>query len=99
MSTRMQPKDRKEQILLAAVELSKSSNYMRVTRDQIAEKAGVAMGLVTYYFSTMAQLRRDVMRYAVRCEVLEIIAQGLALGDTQARKAPEDVRKKAVATL
>lgn len=96
---RMQPKDRKEQILIAAVELSKTGNYMQITRDQIATKAGVAMGLVTHYFSTMVQLRRDVMRYAVRVEIPEIVAQGLAMNDTQAKKAPEYLRRKALESL
>lgn len=83
-------------ILKAAIELAVIHGYQQFTRNQVAERAGVAQGAVHYHYNTMAQLRRAVMGEAVRTSNLKIIAMGLAAGDTRARKAPEDVRRKAV---
>lgn len=96
---RLLPKDRKEQILIAAIEVAQESNYMRITRDQVANKANCAPALISNYFGTMPNFRRDLMRFAVRNEVLEIIAQGLVLGDAQAKKAPQELRDKALANV
>ena len=79
--------------------MSKEIGYQKITRDAVAEAAGVSMGLVTRYFGTMVQLRRDIMRYAVREEVLEIIGQGLAAGDDHAKKAAPELRAKAFDTF
>jgi len=93
------PAARKGQILLAAVELAKEVGYNKMTRDDIAIKAGVSMGLVTHYFETMIQLRRDVMRYARNNDIPEIIAQGIANQDKHAKKAPEALKQKAIELL
>ena len=92
---RQKPDVRKDQILIAAVELAKEVGYNKMTRDAIAIKAGVSMGLVTHYFETMNQLRRDVMRYARKHEIPAIIAQGLVNNDQHARKAPPELKNKA----
>lgn len=97
--SRLEPAVRKDQILAAAVELAKLRGYGSVTRDGIAAHAGCSTGLVTKYFSTMTQLKRSIMRVAVKNHILSIIAQGLAAQDPHARKAPEDVKQKALATL
>ena len=65
----------------------------------VAERAGVSDTLVSRYFATMNQLRQAIMRRAVVLEIPEIVAQGLADGETQARKAPEALKEKAVALL
>lgn len=97
--TRVNPILRRENILIAAVELARENGYNKITRDDIAERAGVSMGLVTHYFETMVQLRRAVMRHAIQFEIVEIIAQGLANKDDHARKAPEELKKQAVDKL
>lgn len=92
---RMAPDERKETILTAAVSVAKTNGYNKMTRDDIARHAGVSTGLVTFYFSTMTQLRRAVIRSAITNEVLEVVAQGLAIGDDQAKKAPDELKKRA----
>jgi hypothetical protein len=47
----------------------------------------------------MPQLRRDIMRAAIRDSVLEIIAQGLVVKDSRALKAPDDLKKAAIQLL
>jgi AcrR family transcriptional regulator len=56
---------RREQILQAAVTLAARDGYPNIKRDEVAQRAGVAAGSVNLHFSTMTQLRRDVVRYAV----------------------------------
>lgn len=96
---RANPALRKEQILKVAISQAKERGYNKVTRDGIAEGAGVSMGLVTRYFGTMKNLRRDIIRYAISNDVAEIIAQGLANGDDHARKAPAELKAKAATLL
>ena len=47
----------------------------------------------------MIELRKAVMQLAVDEKQLELIAQGLALGDDIARSAPADVKAEALNTL
>lgn len=96
---RMKPDDRRDLILTAALKLAQEGNYTSITRDEIAYRAGVSVGLVTKYFGTMLQLKRDVMRAAIRNEVLPIIAHGVAIQDSHALKASSELRQRAVASL
>jgi len=98
---RMQPKERRAAILTAAVELARVEGYNRITREGVANAAGVSPGLVSQYFNTMAQLRRALIRHAINAEppVLEIIAQGLTAQDPHALRASDELKKQAVALL
>lgn len=96
---RLKPEIRRAQILEFAVQAAREHGYQRITRDDVARRAGVSTGLVTRYFNTMPQLKRAVMRYAVRHEILEIVAQGLAAADPHARKASQELKQRAIATL
>jgi len=86
---------RKGQILGIAVELAKKSSYMKVRRSEIARQADIADATVSKYFNTMTQLRRDIMRVAIRDNILEIIAQGLVERDKHAQKATQEQRTAA----
>lgn len=97
--SRANPELRKSQILGVALAQAKAVGYHKVTRDAIADGAGVSMGLVTRYFGTMGQLKRAVMRAAITQGVAEVVAQGLANGDPQARKAPAELKAQAAAVL
>ena len=97
--TRTNPELRKEHILDTAVAVARSFGYNKITRDQVAEAAGVSPGLISRYFPAMAQLRKAVMRQAVRHEIPEIIAQGLAADDDRAKSAPSELKSKACQLL
>jgi DNA-binding transcriptional regulator YbjK len=97
--SRADPKLRSEHILRTAVNAATLYGYNNMTREQVAEAAGVSMGLVSKYFKTMPQLRRDVMRYAVRNKILSVVAQGLAAGDKHAKKADEKLKREAAELL
>lgn len=97
--TRLTPDARKPQLLEAAVAVASKHGLHGTTRHRIAEHANVAPGLITHYLGTMAELRRAVMRQAVKQGILPIIAEGLAARDKQALKAPPELRARALASL
>ncbi len=90
---------RKEHILAVAVDQAKKMGYHKITRDAVADAAGVSFGSVNRYFGTMTQLRGDVMRSAIKQGIAEIVAQGLANGDERAKKAPMELKLKAAELL
>ena len=93
--SRVNPSLRRDQLLQASVEISRKTGYDKITRDGIAQYADVSVGLVTRYFGTMKQLKRDVMRFAVNNDIVEIVAQGLADGNRHAKKASPELKKQA----
>ena len=99
MRKRLTKKDRRDEILAAAVHLAKQNGYSSVTRQQIAAHCGVSDNLITHHFKTMPQLRRHIMRAAVRDEVLEIVVEGIILKDPHALKAPDRVKQAAIQLL
>ncbi|MCH9712662.1 MAG: TetR/AcrR family transcriptional regulator [Proteobacteria bacterium] len=92
---RADPALRKDNILQTAIKISIKKGYNKITRDDVAEAAGVSMGLITHYFTNMNQLRRDIMRTSVKTEIPEIVAQGLANKDRHALKASKELKTKA----
>lgn len=96
---KLEARERIAQILRAALEIAPRVGYNRMTRDEIARRAKVPPALVTYHLGTMPDLRRQVMREAIRVECLPVIAQGLAVRDRHALKAPDELRNKALQFL
>ncbi len=95
----MEPKARKNEILVHAMHVARKHGYENVRRDHIALRAGVANGLVSKYWGTMTQLKKAIMREAVRTDDVKIIGQGLARRDKQAMKAPEELRQRALQAM
>ena len=97
---RLQPDDRKYQILTAALAVAaRPGGYAKITREAIAKEVGCAEALVSKYFGTMPQMRRTIMRAAIVAENLAVVAQGLAAGDASAKKADPDLKARALQTL
>ena len=90
---------RKDEILTAALEIAVASGLAAVSGNKIAAALGVRRPTVAYHITSMGELRRDVMREAVRTEALIVIAQGMAIGDAIALGAPEELRRRAVGVL
>lgn len=93
------PKDRKALLLRAGLIAARRVSYAEVTRKQVAELAEVAPPLVTHYFGDLESLRREIMAEAIREGDEKIVAQGLARGDKQAKKAPPALKTKAAKAL
>lgn len=96
---KLEARERIAQILKAALELSPRIGYSRLTRDDIAQRAKIPPSLITYHLGTMPELRRHIMREAVRVECLPVIAQGLACRDRHALKASEELRQRALQSV
>lgn len=91
--------DRDGRILNAALEQAKTDGFQWITRDAVAEAAGVSPGTVNTAYGTMRELKRAVLQAAVDRGVLEVVAQGLADRHPIALEAPEDVRRAALAAM
>lgn len=92
---RLEPNERKRSILHAAVSAARAHGWFTMTREHVAQTAGVSVGLVSRYLGTMPKVRQHVMREAIRLEHVDIIAQGLILNDAVALKAPDALRRAA----
>lgn len=99
MSSRMKPKERKAQILQAAVVVAVVKGFNNFTRVDVANELGISEGLVNVYFKTMPVLKRKVMRFAVRFGTLVIIAQGLIDKNPYAMKASDELKKMALDSI
>lgn len=96
---RLEARERIAQILAAALIVATRDGYNRMTRLDVAEQAQIPPTLIPYHLGTMPDLRRKVMREAVRVECLPVIAQGLAARDPHALKASEDLRQRALDSI
>jgi AcrR family transcriptional regulator len=65
-SARLEPDERRRQILDAARRLFSERDYSAVAADEIAAEAGVARGLINHYFGTKRDLYIEVVREMVR---------------------------------
>lgn len=89
----------KEHILQTAYKMAQRDGFGSLTRDGVAAEAGVAMGTINHHWKVMSALREAVMQRAVEEENLELIGQGMALGDSVAKSAPLELRQAALITL
>ena len=96
MRTRKAPGTRKTHILDAALVVAARDGFGNMTRKAIAAEAYVSEPLVNKYLGTLPQLRRTVMRLAVKHEVLAVIAQGLAANNQYALAASDELKAKAL---
>lgn len=91
--------NRNRAVLQAAVELANERGFANITRDLVAERAGVAAGSVNNAYGNMDGLRDAVMAHAVDERLVAIVGQGLAAGHPAARNAPDDLKRDALASL
>lgn len=96
---RMKPADRKREILDAALSVAGELGFSKFRLVDVAERAQCSTGLVMLYWPTMTKLRRAVMRAAIKREILNVIAVGIALEDSSCRDIPADLRERALRTL
>lgn len=99
MTKRLNPDDRRVQMLESAIAAASKGHYRHITRREIAEGAGTSGPLVKHYLGPMADLPDIIMEYAVANAHLWVIAQGLMDGNRIAHQAPRELRKKARGVL
>ena len=62
---RLEPDQRREQILACAIKLFGERPYSAVSTSELAQQAGVARGLINHYFGTKRDLYLEVVRQMV----------------------------------
>ncbi len=81
--TRLDPDERREQILVVATEVFREQEYSAVSLEALANRAGVTRGLLHHYFGSKRSLYLEVVDQAVRIpESVDIIPPGVA-GDLE----------------
>lgn len=84
----------RELILDAAVRAAETYTYNRITKEQVAEKAGVAPANVQYYFKTIQELRDAIVKRAIGVGCLAVMAQAMGMRNiTFARDATLDQKR------
>lgn len=86
-------------VLAGAIEAARQHGWAKMTREQVAEAAGVSVGTINSSFGTMADLRSEVMCAAIQQEILPVIAQGIAAGDFNAKNVTPALKARALAAL
>lgn len=88
-----------DHILSIAMGVAERNGFNKLSRATVAEESGVSDSLIAYHFGTMIEFRRKIMRQAIKEERLGIIAEGLAIRDSHAQKAPDELKTRALASL
>lgn len=97
--TRLQTRDRREHILDAAVRVAEQRGYQLMEGGEIAREAKCSHGLLWHYFDSLAELREEVVRRAIRAENLVIVAQVLAARDPLAHLVSASLREAAARAM
>lgn len=92
---RLKPAARKDDILAAALPLAEVKGYENLTRNEVAQAAGVSGPTVMYHFGTVGALKAAIVRYAVEKESLRVVAQAVIAGVT----FEEDLARRALGSL
>lgn len=81
----------REQILSVALDLARTTRYDKITRADIASRAGCATGSINYYFADMDGLRDAILIEARRTNEWRVVAAGLMDGHsaTNGLSAPD----------
>ncbi|HEU4756055.1 MAG TPA: helix-turn-helix domain-containing protein, partial [Agromyces sp.] len=71
MATRLDPAQRREQIIAATLRLVARDGFAGVTLRDVAAEVGVVHGLIRHYFATREQLVAAAFDAAVRAEAVQ----------------------------
>ena len=81
------------------MKLSAKVGYQNITREQVAKEAGVGAGTVNLHYSSMKQLKKEIVRHAVRSDNIKVIAQAIVANEPYVkRKLSVGQRKHIMAT-
>ncbi len=91
--------ERDEKVFEAAIAEAREQGYQFITREAVAERAGVSVGGVNNAFGTMVDLKRAVLRAAIEREILPIVAEGIAMGSPVVADLAPELRERALLSL
>ena len=95
--------DRKQQILLQAVEIIASEGYAKLSMRSLARASGITLGALQYHFSTWADMLRALNSYildqydkvweTISCKVQKLNKKRLHRTNTQSVLSSPEVKK------
>lgn len=91
--------ERNKKVLEAAIAEACEQGYQFITREAVAQRAGVSVGGVNNAFGTMLDLKRAVLRAAIERRILRIVAEGIAMGSPVVADLPPELRREALASV
>ncbi len=89
----------RDKILKTAIELTKTSNYITITREHLAKQVGVAPTTITHHYKTMDGLRSVLLQHAVKYSVKRVISQAIINNDPFIKSVPYGVLIDAAKTM
>jgi AcrR family transcriptional regulator len=93
---RLAPSERRDKVLAATLPLAIAKGYDKLTRDEIAEAAGISGGTLGYHFGSVDALRVALVEYALAKRCLPVIAQALVARDPAVAEIPARLRSRAL---
>lgn len=86
-------------VLAAALAVAQARSWDAVTRDTVADQAGVSVGSVSNAYGSMDALKTAAMEAAVAQSIVSVVAAGIAAGYPCAKNAPRPLKVRALALL
>lgn len=99
MKRRKKPDVRKGEIIEAGLKLAEEIGVMNINRTNVGKRADVAAPTISYHFGTADQMRRAVMRHALKVKNLKVLADVIVAKDAFAEKIPSAVKAEALGHL
>ncbi|AAQ96514.1 hypothetical protein [Vibrio phage VP16T] len=89
ITKRPAPAVRKEQIVQAGLLVARRTGWESITYKAVAEHVGIAAPSLVYHYRTMTQLKRAIVRAAVRANDGLVVAMAVQAGDWSRDKTDE----------
>jgi len=97
---RLKPRDRKQQIIDAAVESAiLNGGCKALTRENIAVLAKCSVGLINHYFGTIELLKEEVIKKAISSAIPMLIAEAILDKSPLVADIHKDLRTKAANSI
>ena len=96
---RMNPDDRKRQMVEAGLVLVRNYGVKALTRVALAAETGTTDGLVNRYFGTREQMRSEIVIHGIKREDATVLAQAIKSGLYRFEDVPPKLMRKAQALV
>jgi len=90
---------RKIEILNHAVELAKSMGCVNLTGETVATAAGISRSLIGFYFGGIENLKREVVKFSIKHEILPVLSQVISINDVWSKSINARLKRKVIRYL
>lgn len=97
--TKQELNQNKTAMIDAALKRAEAVGFANLTRNEVADACGISPALVSGRFGTFTEMKRDILRAAVKKESLGVIAYALAVGHPICKKISPELKARASAHL